>query len=55
MLAKSILIEGAKNAKCYFLSIFNTLNHKNIPTIKMLNAKYFSIQLQWSLIFDTLL
>ena len=38
-----------------FFSIFNTSNHKNILIIKMLNAKYFSIQLQWSLIFDTLL
>ena len=27
-------------------SIFNTSNHKNVPTIKMLNAKYFNIQLQ---------
>ena len=38
-----------------FFSIFNTSNHKNTPIIKMLNAKYFSIQLHRSLIFDTLL
>ena len=52
--SQSIFIKGAKNAKCYFFfSIFNTSNHKNTPTIKMLNAKYFSIQQQQSLIFDT--
>ena len=33
-----------------FFSIFNTSNHKNIPTIKKLNAKIFSTQLQWAVI-----
>jgi len=33
-----------------FFSIFYTSNHISIPTIKMLNAKYFSIQLQWAVI-----
>ena len=33
-----------------FFSIFNTSNYKNIPTIKKLNAKIFSTQLQWAVI-----
>ena len=38
-----------------FFSIFSTLNDKNTPTSNMLNLKKFSIELQWNLIFDTLL
>ena len=38
-----------------FFSIFSTSNDKNTATSNMLNLKIFSIELQWSLIFDTLL
>ena len=46
LLSLRILIESVKNPKWYFFSIFNISNYKNLPTIKMLIAKYFSIQLQ---------
>ena len=39
---KSIL----KVLNAIFFNIFNTSNHKNIPTIKMLNTKIFNTQLQ---------
>ena len=44
---KSILIKGAKNAKCFFFySIFSASNDKNTSTSNMLNPKIFSNELQ---------
>ena len=41
---KSILIKGAKNAKCYFFkNFFSTLNDKNTPTSNMLNLKNLAL------------